>query len=122
MALAPGARRPDRLCWAEQAGCGAAPPAGVHDPAGARALLAAAGHPAFALTIAAQGDTAVAAAEIIARQWRTIGVTARVEAVSPEGLYIKQRDRELDVAVIGWHAGEMPDVGETVSTFMASGF
>jgi peptide/nickel transport system substrate-binding protein len=110
--LAPGARVPRGLCWTEQSGCSLAAPAS--SPAAPQQGLT--------LELVAQGAFARAAAERIARLWRAIGVETRIKPVGPEGLYMRQRDGELQAAVFPWHAGEMPDVAETLATFAGAGF
>ncbi len=118
--LPEGVRVPMALCWPEQAGCGATPALPASDLAAARALLAQVQGP-VALTLAAVGAQAAMQAEIVARQWRQLGVTVKVENVLYEEFYIRVRDRSLDAGLFPWHAGVMPDVADMMQTFFAPG-
>ncbi len=115
------ARAPKALCWPEQNGCGTAPPLPITDIGEARSLLAQVGTP-IALTLTALGPQAAAQAEIVARQWRALGVTVRVDNVHYEDFYMRARDRAIDVALFPWHAGAMPDVDDMMRTYFAPGF
>jgi len=119
--LPAGGRIPTGLCWREQAGCGVAPAPPRQDADAARALLKAYGRP-VEIVLTAQGATATQVGERVARSWRAVGVTVRVENVRPEELYMRARDRALDAAILPWHGGSMPDVHDTAQTLFAPGF
>lgn len=110
--LAPSARVPMGLCWPEQSGCAADTPsaAAARVPAGLK------------IGLVAQGAFARLAAERIARRWDALGAATSIETASPEGLYVRQREGELQAVLIPWHVGEMADVAETLAMFGGSGF
>jgi peptide/nickel transport system substrate-binding protein len=119
---ASGIRLPQALCWTEQAGCGAAPTLPSYDPIFAKQILQEAGFgDGFGVEITAQGPQAAEAARLIAKRWEAIGVTAPVIEVDEYGLLRKQKDGKIEAQIIGWPAGEMPDVARTVETYFALG-
>jgi hypothetical protein len=73
-------------------------------------------------SITALGVHAAAQAESVARQWRVLGVTARVERVDTENFYIRKRDGGIEAAIFPWHAGETLDVEDLMQTYFAPGF
>ena len=113
--------QPARLCWPVQAGCGPAPATPGRDVAAARALLNEYASK-VEIVLGARGGQAAEIAELVARDWRAVGATVRVEAYAPEVLYMRVRDRALDAVLYPWHGGSMPDVYDTMQMLMAPGF
>ena len=112
---------PQSLCWILQAGCGFSAKLPAYDPAGAKKLLAEAGHPnGFAVKLTAFGSVKDFAT-VIAGDLIKIGVKATVEPVTFAAYRKKQRDGKIQINANAWSAGAIADVAGTMGFYFLPG-
>lgn len=107
---------PKSMCWRNQAGCDFSLEQDKYDPAGAKKLLAEAGH-ASGLQVEITTFTSPAIrgnAEAVAGMLAKVGIKATIDSRQIGSYRKKQRDGKIQMGVFGWPAGGMADVAGTL--------